>query len=154
MLDAVFNRLDVAKHHRGAGIQSEPVRHVHDFQPVAAHRLERRNVLAHAVHENFPAAAGNRTEAGRFEIGNDFFQRLVEHLAEMDELAGAETVDVDLRKFGFDVRQQIQIPLLRQLGMMAALHENLRAAERERLLDLLVHLVERNDVGVSSFSTR
>ena len=32
--------------------------------------------------------------------------------------------------------------------MMPALHQNLRAAERDRLLDLLVHLVERDDVGV------
>jgi hypothetical protein len=59
MFNAVFNRLDVAKHHRGRGIKSEPVRHIHDFQPVAAHGLERRNAFAHAVHENFPAAAGN-----------------------------------------------------------------------------------------------
>ena len=37
---------------------------------------------------------------------------------------------------------------LRQLGMMPALQQNLRAAQRERLLDLPVHLVERDDVGV------
>ena len=66
----------------------------------------------------------------------------------MDELAGAKAVDVDLREFAFDVREQIEIPLLGQLGMMPALHENLRAAECERLLDLLVHLGERDDVGI------
>ena len=41
MLDAVFNRLDVAEHHRRARIQTEPVRHVHHFQPVAAHGFQR-----------------------------------------------------------------------------------------------------------------
>ena len=142
MLNAVFNRLDVAEHHRRAGIQSQPVRHVHHFQPVVAHRFERRNALAHAVHQNFPAAAGNRAETGGLEIADDFLQRLVEHFAEMDELAGAETVNVDLRKFVFDVRQQIEIPLLRQLRVMPALHQNLRAAERDGLLDFFVHLVE------------
>ena len=59
MLDAVFNRLNVAEHHRGTRIQSEPVRDVHDFEPVVAHGFEWRDALAHAVHENFPAAAGN-----------------------------------------------------------------------------------------------
>ena len=53
-----------------------------------------------------------------------------------------------LGKFVFDVRQQIEIPLLGQLGMMPALHQNLRAAERDGFLDLLVHLVERDDVGI------
>ena len=33
--------------------------------------------------------------------------------------------------------------------MMAALHEHLRAAERDGLLDFFVHLVERDDVGIS-----
>ena len=79
----------------------EPMRHVHDFEPVVAHRLERRDALAHAVHENFPAAAGNRAEAGRLEIADDFFQRLVEHFAEMDELARAEAVDVEAREICF-----------------------------------------------------
>ena len=59
---------------------------------------------------------------------NDFFERQVEDLAEMNELARAEAVDVDLRKLCFDVREQIEIPLHGQLGMMAALHEDLRAA--------------------------
>ena len=60
----------------------------------------------------------------------------------------AEPVDVDLRKFAFDVREQIEIPLLRQLRMMPALHQNLRAAQRDGLLDLPVHLLERDDIGI------
>ena len=68
MLDAVLDGLDMAEHHRGGGVQAEPVRHVHDFEPVVAHRLERRDALAHAVHQDFPAAAGDRAQAGRLEI--------------------------------------------------------------------------------------
>ena len=60
----------------------------------------------------------------------------------MNELARTEPVNVDLRKFAFDVREQIQIPLHGKLRMMPALHENLRAAQRDRLLDFLVHLVD------------
>ena len=50
--------------------------------------------------------------------------------------------------FAFDVREQIEIPLLGQFRVMPALHQNLRAAERDGLLDFLVHLIERDDVGV------
>ena len=35
--------------------------------------------------------------------------------------------------------------------MMAALHQHLRAAEREGLLDFLIHLIEGNDVGIVVF---
>ena len=67
MFDAVFNRFHVAKHHRGAGIEAEPMGDVHDFQPVVAHGFERGNALAHAVHEDFAAAAGNGAESGRLK---------------------------------------------------------------------------------------
>src|SRR5208282_1770355 len=148
VFDAVFNRLDMTEHHRRAGIQSQPVRHIHDFKPVIAHGLERRDFFADTVHQNFAAAAGNRAEAGGLEIADYFLQRLVEYLAEVDELAGTETVDVDLGKLAFDVREQIQIPLLRQLWMMPALHQNLRAAQRDRLLDFFVHLLESDDISI------
>ena len=38
--------------------------------------------------------------------------------------------------------------MLGQLGMMPALHENLRAAQREGLLNLLINLLVRNHVGI------
>ena len=49
------------------------------------------------------------------------------------------------------MREQVEIPLLGELGMMAALHEHLRAAERDGFLDFLVHFGERNDVGIVVF---
>jgi len=148
MLDAVFNGLDVAEHHRRAGRESETMRHVHDFEPVVAHRLERRDALTHAIHQDFAAAAGNRTESGRLEIADDGFQRFVEHFAEMHEFARTETVDVEIGEFVFDVRQQIQIPLLGQLRMVPALHQHLRAAERDGLLDFFIEFGQRDDVGI------
>src|SRR5215472_4216927 len=69
----------------------------------------------------------------------------------MNELARAEAVDVHLWEFAFDVRQQIQVPLLRQFGMMPALHQDLRAADCERLLNLLINLIERDHVSVVIF---
>src|SRR6266853_1815326 len=66
----------------------------------------------------------------------------------MDEFARAEAVNVDLRELPFEVTEQIQIPLLGQFWMMAALHQDLRAAKGQRLLDLPIDLIERDDVGV------
>ena len=58
---------------------------IHDLEPVIAHGFQRRNALAHTVHENFAAAAGNGAETGGFEIADDFFERLVEDFAEMKQ---------------------------------------------------------------------
>ena len=124
------------------------MRRVHHVQPIVAHRLERRDALAHAVHENLPAAARNRAKAGLDELADDFLQRQLEHFAEMDEFRRAEAVDVDPREFAFDMRQQIEIPRQGELRMMAALQQNLRAAQRAGFLNLPVQLGQRNDVGV------
>src|SRR6266516_2780147 len=72
----------------------------------------------------------------------------MEHFAEVHKLARTESVNVHLRKFAFDVVQQIEIPLLGQFRVMPALHQYLRAAERDSFLDLLVDLVVRDDVGI------
>src|SRR5437879_10787077 len=66
----------------------------------------------------------------------------------MDELAGTESVNIDLRIFGFDVPEEIEIPLLRQLRMMSALHEDLCAAKRNCFLNFFVHLAQSNDVSI------
>src|ERR1043165_8255918 len=106
------------------------MRHIHHQKPIIAHCLQRRNPLAHAVHQNFSAASGNRAQSGGFEIGYDFFQRLAEDLAEMNELAWTEPMTVHLRELRFDMRKQVDVPLFRELGMVPALHHNLSSTER------------------------
>src|SRR5262249_33240911 len=61
---------------------------------------------------------------------------------------GTESVDVDLGKPRFDVGKQVEIPLLGELWMMAALHQDLGAAQRDGFLDLFVYLIERDDIGI------
>ena len=124
------------------------MRHLHHLQPVIAHRLERRNTLADAVHQNLSSAAGDGSEARARKLADDLLQRQAEHIAKMDEFARTKTVNVDLRKLAFYMRQQIQIPLQGKFRMMAALHQNLRAAQSDGLFDLAVHFVKRDDVGI------
>ena len=85
-----------------------------------------------------PPPPGMEPKSRRLEIGDDRFQRFVENFAKMDEFAGAEAVDIEIREFAFDVGQQIEIPLFGQFGMMAALHQHLRAAQRDGFLDFFV----------------
>ncbi len=118
------------------------------LEPVVAHGLERRNALADSVHKNLSPAARDRAQPGLGKLGNDFLQRQPKDLAKMNKLAWAEPVNVDLGKLAFDVRQQIQVPLQGQFGVMAALHQDLRAAEGDRLLNLPVHFVEGDDIRV------
>ena len=55
------------------------------------------------------------------------------------------------RKAIFDVAEQLFVPLELELGVQAALHENLIAAEIERFLDFLVELVAIEDVAFGRF---
>src|SRR5215471_6407656 len=118
------------------------MRHFHHLQPVVAHRLEWRNSLSYSIDQNFTAATWNGAEARSFEVADNFFQRFTEHLTEVDEFARAKPVDIHLRKFLFEMRQQIEIPLLGELRVMSALHQDLRASERYRLLYLAIDFVE------------
>ena len=107
--------------------------------------------MANLVDQNLAATARDRAQASLAEISNQCFQRLAEHVTKMNKLARAESVNVDLRKFVPNVREQVQVPLLVELRVMAALHQDLRATERDRLLDFLVDLVEGDHVRVVLF---
>ena len=65
MFDAIVERLDVAEHHRRARIQAELVRDRHDFEPLVALALQRRDLVAHAIDENLAATAGDRCRGPR-----------------------------------------------------------------------------------------
>ena len=70
MLDALFERLDVAVHHRGGRRHALAVRLAHDFEPLVTLRLLRGEDLAHAIDENFATAARNRVETGIAQARN------------------------------------------------------------------------------------
>src|SRR6516225_10898512 len=66
----------------------------------------------------------------------------------MLELRWAESVDVDVRIFFSDVLQEIDVPLERQFRMMPALHQDLNAARRRQLVELLIKLFARKNVMI------
>lgn len=148
VLDAILDRLDVTEHHRNAAGEAELMGGVHYAHPLGGVRLQRCDAVAHAVHEDFPAATWNGAKPGGDKVPEDLLNRLVEELGEGDHFAGAEAMDVEAGEFFADVRQQVEIPLFGQLGVMPTLHEDLVAAQRNGFLDLAVHFSVRNHVGV------
>ncbi|MCE2825911.1 MAG: hypothetical protein LW626_02330 [Verrucomicrobium sp.] len=106
------------------------------------------NALADPVHQDLAAPAGQAAQPGRDEIAQDGLHGLVEELGEGHELARAEAVDVESRVLGAHMVQQVEVPLLGELRVMATLQQHLGATEREGLLDLAVQLVEGEHVGV------
>jgi hypothetical protein len=148
VLDAIGQRFHVPEHHRGRAGQSLAVRHVHHAHPFGRHSLQRSDALANPIHENLPAAPRQRTQSGPGKVPHDLFDRLVKEFLEGEQLARAESMDVDLREAAANVGQQIQVPLFGQLGMMPALHQNLRAPEGDRFLNLAIQFLPRDDVGI------
>ena len=78
--------------------------------------------MSDAIDKDLPAAARNGSQSRVFEIANDLFQRLAEHFSKMNKFAGAEAVNIYLWEPGIYVREQVEIPLLRQFRVVAALH--------------------------------
>ena len=110
MLDPVFNRFHMTKHHGGAGFQSQFVRDLHHFKPLLAVAFQGRYSFADAVDQNFAAAAGDRSKPCLFEFQDHFAQRHAKRFGEMLKLRRAESVDVNVRIFFADVMQKIEVP--------------------------------------------
>ena len=151
MLDAIFERFDVAEHHRAARIQPQLVRDVHDLQPRVGFAFQRSDAVAHRVHEDFAAAAGDAAESGVLEFRDDLAQRHLEYFGKMLKLWRAETVDIDVRIFRADVRKHVEIPLDAELRMVPALQQNLHAADGGEFVELLIQLLAREHIVVVVF---
>ena len=68
------------------------------FKPFIAHGFEWGDSLAHAIHKDLAAAAGNGAQARFDKFTDNFLDGFLEDLLEMDKLARAEPVDIDLRE--------------------------------------------------------
>ena len=51
-------------------------------------------------------------------------------------------MELELRIFFVEAREKIFVPLDIEVGMESTLHEDTRAAERDRLIDALADLIE------------
>src|SRR3990170_3974299 len=141
VLEALLERFADAVHHRARGLESLLMRDLHDFEPAVGAGLLARDLVAHALHEDLAAAAGNRVEPRRDELADDLARvHPVERAPEI-HLARAESVHVD-RVVPLDVAEQIEVPREGDVRIVTALHQDLHAAQGLHLVDLGADLLE------------
>jgi hypothetical protein len=155
VVNAVGNTLDVTKHHGGRGVHAEPVSDAHGRQPCLGVALTDADLAAHGRGEDLAPASGHAVEAGLLHRPHDPVELLLQRLArrieeahELDQLRGAERVDVQRGEPVLDCAQQVEIPVQRQVRVHAALHEDLGAADLDELADLLQQLLEGQRIRV------
>ena len=120
-----------------------------DLGPLRRRRLrERPDALAHLVLEDLGAAARHGLEPRLPEPLEHVRDVRPLLLREEVDLGRRERVPVHARISLAQEREELLVERERQLRVDAALQEDARAAERDRLLDLLPDLLEREDVAL------
>ena len=141
-------RLAHAVHHGGRGAQAVPVGLAHDVDPLLGRALGvGQHVLADLVREDLGAAARNRHEPRGLQTRDHVVEAHPLLLGDELDLGRREGVEVAGRVVGAQIPEQILIVGERQVRMDAALHEDARAVERQRLLHLAADLLERQQVA-------
>ena len=149
VLDALFERLDVPVHHRRRRRDAEPVRFAHDAEPVGRLRLLRRDDVAHAVDEDLRSASGDRVEARVAQPRQCLGDRELGAACDVLDLGRREHVQVNAVPL-LDRAEEILVELDAEVRVMAALHEERGAADRQRLLDLLEDDRLRKEVALAA----
>ena len=120
----------------------------HHVQPLGGLRLLRGDDLAHPVDEDLAAAAGDRIEPGVAEPRQRLGDRELRAARDVLDLGRRERMEVN-RVALLDRAEEILVVVDAEVGMVAALHQQAGAAERERLLDLLVDHRLRQQVALA-----
>ena len=95
-----------------------------------------------------PPPPGQRVEARVAQPRERLGDRQLRAPRDVLDLGRRERVEVDLVA-RLDAREEVLVPLDAEIGVVAALHQHGRAAERERLLDLLVDHRLGQDVALA-----
>ena len=117
-------------------------------EPLVRRRLLGRDDLADAVDQHLGAAARQRVEAGVAQARQRLGRRQAGLARDVLDLGGRERVQVD-RVARLDRAEQVLVPVDAQVGVVAALHEDRRPAQRQRLLDLLEDHRPRQHVALA-----
>ncbi len=120
MVQAVFRGFDVAVEHGAVGVQAHLVRDTGSIDPLLAGQFVIADDAAHAIVEDFRAAAGHRIHAGVLQALEHFALADLAALREIADLDHGEGLQVDLRKALLQAAQHLAVPVERQLRMQAA----------------------------------
>src|ERR1700729_2136670 len=95
------------EHHRAGRSPTELVPDPIHVQPFLGERLVLGEFFAHAVHEDFAAAAGEAAKTRILESPQYFIKRELVDLVEVPDLGRAEGVKVDLREAALEIAEQV-----------------------------------------------
>ena len=152
VLDALLVGLHRPVHHRRRRAQAGAMRVAHDVEPLVGGRLAVAvQQLAHAIDENLGAAAGNAVEPGRDQPVDHRRHRQLRQPREVNHLRRRQRVQLERRDSAALIgAEQILVPRQRQIGIVAALQQQLHAADGDRLVDLPEQLLEAEHVAVAA----
>ena len=140
--------LDRAVHHRRRRAQPGVMRLPHDVDPLVRRRLAVAvQQLAHAIDQNLRATARNAVEAGRDQSLDHRRRGYLVQPGNVQDLRRRERVQLELGISRLHRAKEILVPLNRQIRIVAALQQELIAADRDRLVDLLEDLLEAEHVA-------
>src|SRR5208282_5164358 len=148
VLHALRRSLAEAGDHASPWIEKPQLqRSVDDPEPVAYRKPRRGGTPAHFIHQDFSGSPGHSIHAGVLQIGQKVFRVAAGELLQAKDLLRAECVDVNFGIAGFEQTEQFEIPFERQIGIDAALNENVAAADSPDLLHLAENFIERESEG-------
>src|SRR2546421_236370 len=129
MIDALFDRFDVAVKHGAGAAAAHVVPDAVDIEPFRRALLTAAKFVAHLRIEYFRAASGKRAKTGLAENGECVRNRTFKDpLSEMADFNGRECLDRYVRIKAAEPLEQFEIPLLGQRRMQAADHVDFRDA--------------------------
>src|SRR5260370_347669 len=136
MSHALFDGLAGAEHHRGGRAQADLVTGTMYVDPVVDRRFQAADAMAHRVVENFRAAAGQGIETRVAQPRERVIQREIADFGDVDNFGRGETVAPD-GVSRLNRAQQVFVPFDLEFWVQTALHQDSRAAQIKRLLNLL-----------------
>src|SRR2546429_9253077 len=107
MVDAVFDRFDVAVEHRRISLQTGRVDSAGEIEPALRVAFMRANDRARGLANNLSAAARARIQARTDQLLNDVFVAQLVEMREMIQLDHREGLQMKLRILLFQRREQI-----------------------------------------------
>ncbi len=124
-------------HHRRGRRHAESVRLAHDVEPLVRGRLLGSDDPADTIDEYLGATTGNGVEPCVAQARQRLRHGQLRAARDVLDLRRRERVQMDLVA-RLDRAEEILVVVDPEVGVVAALHEEPRAADGERLLDLLV----------------
>src|SRR5437667_6919925 len=142
VLEPLGKRFSEAVHHCHGCLHALAVRELHDLEPPVGTGFLGGNDVAHALNQYLTSTARNGIESGASQLANHLDGIHSEQLAEKVYLARAEAMNVD-GMVSLDVLHQVDVPLERNVWVVATLDQDLDATKSLELIDLGSDLLER-----------